>query len=44
VSESRLGAVRSLGVDAPADVTGGYRAPGIGSLRRFRREMTTFGD
>jgi hypothetical protein len=43
----RLGAVRSLGVGAPADAAGGYQALGvveIGSLRRSRRMMTTFGD
>jgi hypothetical protein len=40
-------AVRILDVDAPADATGGYQALGVvetGSVRRPRREITTFGD
>jgi hypothetical protein len=44
LSESWLGAVRSLGVGAPADSAGGYQALATvetGSVRRPRREITT---
>jgi hypothetical protein len=45
VSESRLGAARSLGVGAPADAAGGYQALATvetGTTRQSRREITTF--
>jgi hypothetical protein len=47
LSESPLGSARSPGVGAPADTTGVYQAlvaVGAVSLRRSRRETTTFGD